>query len=100
MIRRFRNLYRESPGGALVLFVGAGTVAAAATSVLAIAVGAAAWTPVTVVIAIAGGYAAVILLLIFFVTRLAARLAEIPSSLDCRGARHVACAGCACSCHH
>jgi hypothetical protein len=45
------------------------------------------------------GYAVVAALLFLFVTRLAARLAEVPSSLDCRDSRHVACAGCACSCH-
>lgn len=55
-----------------------------------------------IVIALVIGGAAWLLigsLLIVLVFRLAARQEEFPSSLDCRDARHPACAGCACSCH-
>lgn len=50
-------------------------------------------------IIVAAVYLVLAIALIVAAFRLAASQEEIPSSLDCRDARHVACAGCACSCH-
>lgn len=44
-------------------------------------------------------YLAFAIALVILIYRLAARQEETPRSLDCRDARHVACAGCACGCH-
>lgn len=55
-----------------------------------------------VIIALVIGGAAWLLLgslLLALIFRLAAQEEEIPSSLDCKDARHPACVGCGCSCH-
>lgn len=50
-------------------------------------------------VVVAALYLAAAIALIVAAFRLAASQEEIPSSLDCRDAQHVACAGCGCSCH-
>jgi len=54
---------------------------------------------IVVLVIVAAVYLIVAIALVVAAFRLAASQEEIPSSLDCRDARHVACAGCACSCH-
>lgn len=54
---------------------------------------------ITTLVIAAALYLVIAIALIVLIFRLAARQEEIPSSLDCRDARHVACAGCACRCH-
>lgn len=54
---------------------------------------------IVALVILAALYLAAGIALVMAAYRLAARQEEVPSSLDCRDARHAACAGCACSCH-
>lgn len=54
---------------------------------------------ITCLVIAAAIYLIVGISLLLIVFRLAAAQEGVPSSLDCRDARHLACAGCACSCH-